>query len=87
MMMVVLQARAGEDPEARVARLALDRDHHAQVKKLLSMTLMEVMMMVVVLQARAQQDPEAREARLALDRDHHAEVRKLLYKYKTTQTI
>ena len=33
MMMVVLQARAGEDPEARAARRALDRDHHAEVKK------------------------------------------------------
>ena len=72
---MVLQARAQQDPEAREARLALDRDHHAEVKKFLSMTMMEVMMIMMVMQARAGEDPEVREARLAQLRDHNAQVR------------
>ena len=80
MLSLPVQVRADESDKARVARLTQNRDHMAEVKHVILLTLMifmdmfSMMMLSMLIQAWAALSEEEREGRRAQMRDHNAEV-------------
>ena len=80
MLSLPVQVRADESDEARAARLTQNRDHMAEVKHVILLTLMMFMdmfsmiMLSMLIQAWAALSEEEREGRRAQMREHNAEV-------------